>query len=63
MNNSFDTAKSLLDDMDSGTVDLSAAKPGSQSIRGLLEMRGTLLSLFLSFYFYLNLLALTIHGE
>lgn len=41
MNNSFDTAKSLMDDMASGTVDLSAAKAGSQSIAGLLEKRGT----------------------
>ncbi|XP_070847048.1 NADPH:adrenodoxin oxidoreductase, mitochondrial isoform X2 [Chaetodon trifascialis] len=40
MNNSFDTARSLLEDMDSGTVDVSAARPGSQSISGLLEKRG-----------------------
>ncbi|CAG13365.1 unnamed protein product, partial [Tetraodon nigroviridis] len=40
MNNSFDTAKSLTDDMASGAVDLSAAKAGSQSIAGLLEKRG-----------------------
>lgn len=48
MNNSFDTARSLLDDMDSGTLDVSPAKPGSQSISGLLEKRGTLLSLVVS---------------
>lgn len=41
MNNSFDTAKSLMDDMDSGTVDLSASKAGFQSITGLLQKRGT----------------------
>lgn len=41
MNNSFDTAKSLMDDMASGTVDLSASKAGFQSITGLLEKRGT----------------------
>nr|XP_046232584.1 NADPH:adrenodoxin oxidoreductase, mitochondrial isoform X2 [Scatophagus argus] len=40
MNNSFDTARSLLEDMNSGTLDLSAAKPGSQSISSLLEKRG-----------------------
>lgn len=40
MNNSFDTARSILEDMDSGTLDMSAAKPGSQSISALLEKRG-----------------------
>ncbi|XP_037547531.1 NADPH:adrenodoxin oxidoreductase, mitochondrial [Nematolebias whitei] len=40
MNNSFDTARSLLEDIDSGTLDVSAAKPGSQSINALLEKRG-----------------------
>ncbi|XP_044035271.1 NADPH:adrenodoxin oxidoreductase, mitochondrial isoform X2 [Siniperca chuatsi] len=40
MNNSFDTARSLMEDMDSGTLDVSAAKPGSQSISALLEKRG-----------------------
>uniref|UniRef100_A0A3Q1F2D9 NADPH:adrenodoxin oxidoreductase, mitochondrial n=1 Tax=Acanthochromis polyacanthus TaxID=80966 RepID=A0A3Q1F2D9_9TELE len=40
MNNSFDTARSLMEDMDSGMLDLSAAKPGSQSISVLLEKRG-----------------------
>ncbi|CAI5659638.1 NADPH:adrenodoxin oxidoreductase, mitochondrial [Oreochromis niloticus] len=40
MNNSFDTARSLVEDMDSGTLDVSAAKPGSQSISALLEKRG-----------------------
>lgn len=40
MNNSFDTARSILEDMDSGTLDMSAAKPGSQSISALLENRG-----------------------
>lgn len=41
MNNSFDTAMSLMEDMASGLVDLSAARAGSQSIAGLLEKRGT----------------------
>lgn len=41
MNNSFDTARSVMDDMDSGTLDVSAVKPGAQRIRGLLETRGT----------------------
>lgn len=40
MNNSFDTARSLVEDMDAGIVDVSAAKPGSQSINALLELRG-----------------------
>lgn len=40
MNNSFDTARSLLEDMNSGTLDVTAAKPGSQRIRALLENRG-----------------------
>ncbi|GAA6225996.1 NADPH:adrenodoxin oxidoreductase, mitochondrial [Lates japonicus] len=40
MNNSFDTARSLLEDMDSGTVDVSAARPGSHIISALLEERG-----------------------
>lgn len=41
MNNSFDTARSLMDDMDSGTLDVSADKPGAQSIIALLQTRGT----------------------
>ncbi|KAM7371199.1 hypothetical protein PAMP_010690 [Pampus punctatissimus] len=40
MNNSFDTARSLVEDMDSGILDVSAGKPGSQSISTLLEKRG-----------------------
>ncbi|XP_027132539.1 NADPH:adrenodoxin oxidoreductase, mitochondrial-like [Larimichthys crocea] len=45
MNNSFDTARSLVEDMDSGMLDVSAAKPGSPGFTsGLLEKRGTLLS-------------------
>ncbi|XP_076024028.1 NADPH:adrenodoxin oxidoreductase, mitochondrial isoform X2 [Genypterus blacodes] len=40
MNNSFDTARSLLDDMQSGRLDVSAVKPGSQSIASLLDSRG-----------------------
>ncbi|XP_035002278.1 NADPH:adrenodoxin oxidoreductase, mitochondrial [Hippoglossus stenolepis] len=40
MNNSFDTARSLVEDMESGTLDVSAAKSGSQTISALLEDRG-----------------------
>ncbi|TNN48349.1 NADPH:adrenodoxin oxidoreductase, mitochondrial [Liparis tanakae] len=40
MNSSFDTARSLVEDVDSGTLDVSAAKPGSQSVGALLETRG-----------------------
>uniref|UniRef100_A0A3B3Y873 NADPH:adrenodoxin oxidoreductase, mitochondrial n=1 Tax=Poecilia mexicana TaxID=48701 RepID=A0A3B3Y873_9TELE len=40
MNNSFDTARSLLEDMDSGALDVSPAKPGSQAVSSLLEKRG-----------------------
>lgn len=40
MNNSFDTARSLVEDMESGKVDVSVTKPGSQSIGALLEKRG-----------------------
>lgn len=43
MNNSFDTARSLVEDLESGALNTSAAKPGSQSVRALLEKRGTLL--------------------
>ena len=54
MNNSFDTARSVVEDMESGTVDVSAAKPGSQSISGLLEERGTLLSPWLFLHILLS---------
>lgn len=40
MNNSFDTARSLVEDIDSGVLDLSMTKPGSQRISALLEARG-----------------------
>ncbi|XP_077958902.1 NADPH:adrenodoxin oxidoreductase, mitochondrial isoform X2 [Gasterosteus aculeatus] len=40
MNNSFDTARSLVEDLESGALNTSAAKPGSQSVRALLEKRG-----------------------
>ncbi|XP_061912257.1 NADPH:adrenodoxin oxidoreductase, mitochondrial isoform X1 [Entelurus aequoreus] len=39
MNNSFETARSLIEDMDSGKLDLSAEKSGAQKIRNLLEKR------------------------
>ena len=37
---SIETARTLLDDIASGTLDVSAAKSGSQSISALLEKRG-----------------------
>ncbi|KAM9426570.1 NADPH:adrenodoxin oxidoreductase, mitochondrial [Pholidichthys leucotaenia] len=40
MNSSFDTARSLVEDMDLGLLDTAAIKPGSQSIGALLEKRG-----------------------
>ena len=40
MNNSFDTARSLVEDVESGALDVSAARSGSQTIRALLEDRG-----------------------
>ncbi|XP_015250916.1 PREDICTED: NADPH:adrenodoxin oxidoreductase, mitochondrial [Cyprinodon variegatus] len=40
MNNSFDTARSLLEDMESGTLDVSPARTGSQVVSRLLEERG-----------------------
>ncbi|KAM6951028.1 NADPH:adrenodoxin oxidoreductase, mitochondrial [Aplochiton taeniatus] len=40
MNDSFDTARTLLQDMDSGALDVSAAKPGSQGVSALLKDRG-----------------------
>lgn len=43
MNNSFDTGRAVVEDMDSGTLDVSAAKPGAQSIGALLDKRGILL--------------------
>ncbi|KAL2101850.1 hypothetical protein ACEWY4_003611 [Coilia grayii] len=41
MNNSFDTGRVVLQDLDSGAVDLTEAKPGLQGIAPLLEKRGT----------------------
>ncbi|CAB1338170.1 unnamed protein product [Coregonus sp. 'balchen'] len=40
MNDSFDTARTLLQDMDKGTLDVSTIKPGSQGVSVLLEKRG-----------------------
>lgn len=40
MNSSFDTARTLLEDMSSGAVDLSTERPGSVHIRELLQHRG-----------------------
>uniref|UniRef100_A0A3B4AU93 NADPH:adrenodoxin oxidoreductase, mitochondrial n=1 Tax=Periophthalmus magnuspinnatus TaxID=409849 RepID=A0A3B4AU93_9GOBI len=40
MNSSFDTARSVLEDMGSGALDVSTHKPGSNCIRALLDQRG-----------------------
>ncbi|KAL0984059.1 hypothetical protein UPYG_G00136550 [Umbra pygmaea] len=40
MNDSFDTARTLLHDMDKGILDISTAKPGSQGVAALLHKRG-----------------------
>lgn len=40
MNNSFDTARSVMEDMDAEVLDMSAAKPGASSVGALLEERG-----------------------
>ncbi|CAL8282627.1 unnamed protein product [Merluccius merluccius] len=40
MNNSFDTAHSVIEDINSGHLDVSTAKPGSQGVCPLLDKRG-----------------------
>lgn len=40
MNDSFETARILLKDVDSGTLDLSVNKAGAQEITVLLKTRG-----------------------
>lgn len=40
MNDSFDTARVLLQDMDTGKLDLSIKKPGTQAVAALLQTRG-----------------------
>ncbi|KAJ7987855.1 hypothetical protein DPEC_G00330890 [Dallia pectoralis] len=40
MNDSFDTARTLLHDMDQGTLDISTVKGGSKEVTALLEKRG-----------------------
>lgn len=40
MNDSFDTARVLLQDMETGELDLSIKKPGAQAISALLQTRG-----------------------
>lgn len=54
MNNSFDTARSLVEDMDSGSLDVSSAKPGPQFISAVLEKRGTPLSIKLFYHLMLS---------
>lgn len=41
MTNSFDTARSVLDDMEDGTLQVSTHRPGARTIIPLLEDRGT----------------------
>ena len=45
MNNSFDTAHSVVEDLTSGCLDATSAKPGSTGIGPLLDKRGTALRL------------------
>lgn len=40
MNDSFDTARVLIQDMEAGEVDLSVNKAGAQAITALLQTRG-----------------------
>ncbi|XP_028674616.2 NADPH:adrenodoxin oxidoreductase, mitochondrial [Erpetoichthys calabaricus] len=40
MNDSFETARCVLEDIDSRVLDCSMAKPGHHALRGLLEKRG-----------------------
>ncbi len=40
MNDSFDTARVLIQDMEAGKLDLSVNKPGAQVITALLQTRG-----------------------
>lgn len=40
MNDSFDTARVLIQDMEAGKLDLSVNKPGAQAITALLQTRG-----------------------
>ena len=41
MNDSFDTARVLIQDMETGVLDVSTVKPGSQTVTPLLQKRGT----------------------
>ncbi|KAJ8283874.1 hypothetical protein COCON_G00027240 [Conger conger] len=40
MNDSFDTARVLIQDIETGILDISTAKPGSQTVTPLLQKRG-----------------------
>ncbi|XP_023692653.2 NADPH:adrenodoxin oxidoreductase, mitochondrial [Paramormyrops kingsleyae] len=40
MNDSFDTARSLLQDIEAGVIDVSSVKPGSRAVLSSLESRG-----------------------
>uniref|UniRef100_A0A8C1VV01 NADPH:adrenodoxin oxidoreductase, mitochondrial n=1 Tax=Cyprinus carpio TaxID=7962 RepID=A0A8C1VV01_CYPCA len=46
MNDSFDTARVLIQDMEAGKLDLSVNKPGAQAITALLQTRGVRTVLF-----------------
>ncbi|KAL0178996.1 hypothetical protein M9458_024438, partial [Cirrhinus mrigala] len=39
MNDSFDTARVLIQDMEAGKLDISVSKPGAQAITALLQKR------------------------
>ncbi|KAJ8363601.1 hypothetical protein SKAU_G00124320 [Synaphobranchus kaupii] len=40
MNDSFDTARALIQDIETGVLDISTVKPGSQTVTPLLQKRG-----------------------
>ncbi|XP_056324938.1 NADPH:adrenodoxin oxidoreductase, mitochondrial isoform X2 [Danio aesculapii] len=46
MNDSFDTARVIIQDMETGKLDISVNKPGAEAITGLLQTRGVRTVLF-----------------
>lgn len=46
MNDSFDTARVIIQDMETGKLDVSVNKPGAEAITGLLQTRGVRTVLF-----------------
>ncbi|MFT7804193.1 NADPH:adrenodoxin oxidoreductase, mitochondrial isoform X1 [Arapaima gigas] len=53
MNDSFDTAHTLLQDMEAGRLDVSATKPGPKAVVTLLEKRGDFYCVFFSLFLHL----------